>query len=41
MKRIFTVCAILSGLLFFAQEAGKTGELLKTKLQKEKWDRLK
>ena len=34
MKRIFTVCAILSGLLFFAQEAGKAGELLKNEASK-------
>ncbi|MBO6185751.1 MAG: DUF4476 domain-containing protein [Chryseobacterium sp.] len=34
MKKIFTVCAILSGLLFFAQEAGKAGELLKNEVSK-------
>lgn len=34
MKKIFTVCAILSGLLFFAQEAGKAGELLKNEASK-------
>ncbi|SUX42824.1 hypothetical protein [Chryseobacterium indoltheticum] len=36
MKKIFTVCSILSGLLFFAQEAGKAGELLKNEVSKEK-----
>ncbi|WP_210150323.1 DUF4476 domain-containing protein [Chryseobacterium scophthalmum] len=35
MKKIFTVCAILSGLLFFAQEAGKAGELLKNEASKK------
>jgi hypothetical protein len=34
MKKIFTVCTILSGLLFFAQEAGKAGELLKNEVSK-------
>ena len=34
MKKIFTVCSILSGLLFFAQEAGKAGELLKNEVSK-------
>lgn len=34
MKKIFTVCTILSGLLFFAQEAGKAGELLKNEASK-------
>lgn len=34
MKRIFTICAVLSGLLFFAQEAGKAGELLKNEASK-------
>lgn len=34
MKKIFTVCSILSGLLFFAQEAGKAGELLKNEASK-------
>lgn len=34
MKRIFIICAILSGLLFFAQEAGKAGELLKNEASK-------
>lgn len=36
MKKIFTVCSILSGLLFFAQEAGKAGELLKNEVSKRK-----
>jgi hypothetical protein len=35
MKKIFTVCSILSGLLFFAQEAGKAGELLKNEVSKK------
>lgn len=35
MKKIFTVCTILSGLLFFAQEAGKAGELLKNEVSKK------
>jgi hypothetical protein len=35
MKKIFTVCAILSSLLFFAQEAGKAGELLKNEASKK------
>lgn len=34
MKKIFTICSILSGLLFFAQEAGKAGELLKNEVSK-------
>ncbi|AZB28877.1 DUF4476 domain-containing protein [Chryseobacterium balustinum] len=34
MKKIFTVCSILSGLLFFAQEAGKAGEFLKNEASK-------
>ncbi|MFY1046528.1 DUF4476 domain-containing protein [Chryseobacterium sp. GP-SGM7] len=34
MKRIFTICAVLSGLLFFAQEAGKAGELLRNEASK-------
>lgn len=34
MKKIFTVCSILSGVLFFAQEAGKAGELLKNEVSK-------
>lgn len=34
MKKIFTVCSILSSLLFFAQEAGKAGELLKNEVSK-------
>ncbi|WP_312076036.1 DUF4476 domain-containing protein [Chryseobacterium sp.] len=34
MKRIFTVCAIFSSLLFFSQEAGKAGELLKNEASK-------
>lgn len=34
MKKIFTVCTILSGLLFFAQEAGKAGEFLKNEVSK-------
>lgn len=34
MKRIFTICAVLSSLLFFAQEAGKAGELLKNEASK-------
>lgn len=38
MKRIFTVCAILSGLLFFAQEAGKAGELLKNEASKREME---
>lgn len=35
MKKIFTICSILSGLLFFAQEAGKAGELLKNEVSKK------
>ncbi len=35
MKKIFIVCSILSGLLFFAQEAGKAGELLKNEVSKK------
>ncbi|REC43577.1 DUF4476 domain-containing protein [Chryseobacterium sp. 5_R23647] len=35
MKKIFTVCAILSCLLFSAQEAGKAGELLKNEVSKK------
>ncbi|MGI9652357.1 DUF4476 domain-containing protein [Chryseobacterium sp. RLHN22] len=38
MKKIFTVCAILSGLLFFAQEAGKAGELLKNEASKREME---
>ncbi|OCK52539.1 hypothetical protein BA768_11815 [Chryseobacterium sp. CBo1] len=38
MKRIFTVCAIFSGLLFFAQEAGKAGELLKNEASKREME---
>ncbi|MGE6396075.1 hypothetical protein [Chryseobacterium scophthalmum] len=34
MKKILTVCSILSSLLFFAQEAGKAGELLKNEVSK-------
>lgn len=34
MKKIFIICSILSGLLFFAQEAGKAGELLKNEVSK-------
>jgi len=34
MKKIFTICSILSGLLFLAQEAGKAGELLKNEVSK-------
>lgn len=34
MKRIFTICSVLSGLLFFAQEAGKAGELLRNEASK-------
>lgn len=34
MKKIFTVSSILAGLLFFAQEAGKAGELLKNEVSK-------
>lgn len=35
MKKIFIICSILSGLLFFAQEAGKAGELLKNEVYKK------
>lgn len=38
MKKIFTVCTILSGLLFFAQEAGKAGELLKNEASKREME---
>ncbi|KFF00877.1 hypothetical protein IX39_09745 [Chryseobacterium formosense] len=38
MKRISTVCAIFSGLLFFAQEAGKAGELLKNEASKREME---
>lgn len=38
MKKIFTVCVILSGLLFFAQEAGKAGELLKNEASKREME---
>lgn len=38
MKRIFTICAVLSSLLFFAQEAGKAGELLKNEASKNEME---
>lgn len=34
MKKIFTICAVFSTVLFFAQEAGKAGELLKNEASK-------
>ncbi|MFL9833038.1 DUF4476 domain-containing protein [Chryseobacterium terrae] len=38
MKRIFTVCTILFGLLSFGQEAGKAGELLKNEASKREME---
>lgn len=38
MKKIFTVCTILSGIVFFAQEAGKAGELLKNEASKREME---